>query len=109
MKFAGMRNFFFNERRENMGGITRNVKDKKQSIRKELIQRIKYCGQYIVDNAETILGEEKYIVNLYLTCNFFDRSEVPYITVNKDIIPDGFIEERWVVKTIREYVNESMW
>ena len=57
-----------------MEGITRNVKDEKQSIRNELIQRIKYCGQYIVDNAETILGEEKYIANLYLTCNFFDRS-----------------------------------
>lgn len=77
-----------------MEGITRDVKDVKQSIRNELIQRIKYCGQYIVDNAETILGEEKYIVNLYLTCNFFDRSEAPYVTVNKDIIPDGFIEER---------------
>lgn len=54
-----------------MEGITRDTKDVKQSIRNELIQRIKYCGQYIVDNAETILGEEKYIANLYLTCNFF--------------------------------------
>ena len=75
-----------------MEGITRNVKDEKQS--NELIQRIKYCGQYIIDNAETILGEDKYIADLYLTCNFFDRSEAPYVTVNKDIIPDGFIEER---------------
>lgn len=77
-----------------MEGITRDVKDTKQSIRNELIQRIKYCGQYIVDNAETILGEDEYIANLYLICNFFDRSEAPYVTVNKDIIPDGFIEER---------------
>ena len=77
-----------------MEGITRDVKDVKESIRNERIQRIKYCGQYIVDNAETILGEDKYIADLYLTCNFFDRSEVPYVTVNKDIIPDGFIEER---------------
>ena len=77
-----------------MEGITRDVKDVKQSIRNELIQRIKYCGQYIVDNAETILGEDKYIADLYLTCNFFDRSEAPYVTVNKDIIPDGFTEER---------------
>lgn len=77
-----------------MEGITRDVEDVKQSIRNELIQRIKYCGQYIVDNAETILGEDKYIADLYLTCNFFDRSEAPYVTVNKDIIPDGFIEER---------------
>ena len=46
-----------------MEGITRDTKDVKQSIRNELIQRIKYCGQYIVDNAETILGEEKYIAN----------------------------------------------
>lgn len=77
-----------------MEGITRDVNDVKQSIRNELIQRIKYCGQYIVDNAETILGEDKYIADLYLTCNFFDRSEAPYVTVNKDIVPDGFIEER---------------
>lgn len=77
-----------------MEGITRDVNDVKQSIRNELIQRIKYCGQYIVDNAETILGEDKYIADLYLTCNFFDRSEAPYVTVNRDIIPDGFIEER---------------
>ena len=83
---------FLVEKGENMEGITRDVKDVKQSIRNELIQRIKYCGQYIVDNAETILGEEKYIANLYLTCNFFDRSELPYVTVNKDIIPDDFIE-----------------
>mgnify|MGYP001704991687 FL=1 len=82
------------EKGENMEGITRDVKDVKQSIRNELIQRIKYCGQYIVDNAETILGEEKYIANLYLTCNFFDRSELPYVTVNKDIIPDDLIEGR---------------
>lgn len=84
----------YGERRENMEEITRDVKDAKQSIRNELIQRIKYCGQYIVDNAETILGEDKYIADLYLTCNFFDRSEAPYVTINKDIIPDGFIEER---------------
>nr|DAE30601.1 MAG TPA: hypothetical protein [virus sp. ctiha2] len=77
-----------------MEEITRDVENDKRSIRNELIQRIKYCGQYIVDNAEAILGEEKYIANLYLTCNFFDRSELPYVTVNKDIIPDGFIEER---------------
>jgi hypothetical protein len=77
-----------------MEGITRDTKDIKQSIRNELIQRIKYCGQYIVDNAEIILGEDKYLADLYLTCNFFDRSEAPYVTVNKDIIPDGFIEER---------------
>ena len=41
---------------------------------------------------EIILGEEKYLRELYVTCNFFDRSEPPYITINKDVIPDSFIE-----------------
>lgn len=72
--------------------LVRNVAEEVKNKREEMIQRIKDCGQYIIDNAETILGDEKYIRELYLTCNFFDRSELPYITINKDVIPDGFIE-----------------
>lgn len=63
----------------------------KTDRRQEMIQRIKDCGQYIIDNAETILGNERYIRELYLTCNVFDITELPYITVN-DIIPDSSIE-----------------
>lgn len=72
--------------------LVRNVAEEVKNRREEMIQRIKDCGQYIIDNAETILGDEKYIRELYLTCNFFDRSESPYITINKDVIPDSFIE-----------------
>ena len=75
---------------ENM--IVRNVAEEAKNRREEMIQRIKDCGQYLIDNAETILGEEKYMRELYVTCNFFDRSEPPYITINKDVIPDSFIE-----------------
>ena len=64
------------------------MRDKKQ----EMIQRIKDCGQFIIDNAEAIVGDEKYIKDLYLTCNFFDDSDAPYVTINKDVIPDNFIE-----------------
>lgn len=60
--------------------------------KEEMIQRIKDCGQYIIDNAETIVGDEKYLRDLYITCNFFDAGEPPYITVNKDVIPDSFIQ-----------------
>ena len=66
--------------------------ESKENRREEIIQRIKDCGQYLIDNAEIILGEEKYLRELYVTCNFFDRSEPPYITINKDVIPDSFIE-----------------
>ena len=72
--------------------LVRNVAEEVKNRREELIQRIKDCGQYIIDNAEIILGDEKYIRELYLTCNFFDRSEPPYITINKDVIPNSFIE-----------------
>ena len=58
----------------------------------EIIERIKYCGQYIVDNAQNILGDEKYITNIDIICHFFDTSLPPYVTVNKDIIPNEYIE-----------------
>lgn len=60
--------------------------------REEMIQRIKDCGQYIIDNAATILGDEKYLIDLYLTCNFFDRAKTPYISINKEVIPDRYVE-----------------
>ena len=63
-------------------------KDRKQ----EMIQRIKDCGRYIIDNAETIYGDDKYLKDLYLTCNFFDESDAPYVSVYRDVIPDSFIE-----------------
>lgn len=66
--------------------------ESKENRREEMIQRIKDCGQYVVDNAATILGDEKYLRDLYITCNFFDISEVPYISINKDVIPDSFVE-----------------
>ena len=68
--------------------MTVERKDTKQ----EMIQRIKDCGKYIMDNAETIVGDEKYLREMYLTCNFFSATEPPYITINKDVIPDSFIE-----------------
>lgn len=60
--------------------------------KEEMIERIKDCGQFIIDNAEAIVGDDKYVRELYLTCNFFDESEPPYVTVNKDVIPDSFIQ-----------------
>jgi len=64
----------------------------KTDRKQEMIQRIKECGQYIIDNAEAIIGDEKYIRELYLTCDFFDISEPPYVTITKDVIPDNFIK-----------------
>ena len=47
--------------------------ESKENRREKIIRRMKDCGQYLIDNAETILGEEKYMKELYVTCSFFDR------------------------------------
>lgn len=60
--------------------------------KQEMIQRIKDCGQYIVDNAEAIVGDDKYIKDLYLTCYFHDETDPPYVAVNKDVVPESFVE-----------------
>lgn len=74
--------------------MTRNVVEENKNRREEIIERIKACGQYIVDNAESILGTEKYITDLYVTCNFYDRSEAPYVSITKDVVPDSYVENR---------------
>ena len=48
--------------------------ESKENRKEEIIQRIKDCGQYLIDNAETILGEEKYLRELYVTCNFLTEA-----------------------------------
>ena len=47
--------------------------ESKENRREEIIRRMKDCGQYLIDNAETILEEEKYMKESYVNCNFFDR------------------------------------
>ena len=74
--------------------MTRNVAEENENRREEMIERIKACGQYIVDNAESILGTEKYITDLYVTCNFYDRSEAPYVSITKNVVPDSYVENR---------------
>lgn len=74
--------------------MTRNVAEENKNRREEMIERIKACGQYIVDNAESILSTEKYITDLYVTCNFYDRSEAPYVSITKNVVPDSYVENR---------------
>ena len=42
--------------------MTRNVEEETKNRREEMIERIKACGQYIVDNADSILGDRKSVV-----------------------------------------------
>lgn len=66
--------------------------------REELILRLKEAGQSIIDNAESIVGDEKIPHNLRLTIETCDIYELPVITINKEIIPEGFINRLQKIK-----------
>ena len=64
--------------------------------KEELIQNIKDCGQSLIDNAENIVGNYKYLGNIIITCFPCDRDEVAHIEVTNEFLPEGYIERhKW--------------
>lgn len=63
--------------------------------RKELIQRIKDCGQSIIDNAEKIYGDYEYSLGLTIICHPFGdiiNQDAPRIVIEREFTPEKFIE-----------------
>lgn len=61
-------------------------------FKEELIQNIKDIGQSLIDNAENIVGDYKYLKDLRITCYPAERDEAPYYNVEHDVIAEHFIE-----------------
>lgn len=59
--------------------------------REERLEQIRAAGQHIIDNAETIMGEEKYRTDLVITVDI-PCKEFPTITVTRSCYPDALIE-----------------
>ena len=59
--------------------------------REELIQIVKNCGQSLIDNAEKIAQDYKYMTDLTITCHVSEIDNVPYINVSTDFLPENFI------------------
>lgn len=59
---------------------------------KERLEQIRAVGQHLIDNAETILGDEKFRVDLTIEA-VFPCHELPTITVHRSVIPDGVVEK----------------
>lgn len=57
-----------------------------------IIQNIKDCGQSLIDNAENIVGDYKYINGFMISCSVDKINEAPYISVNVDFCPEHFID-----------------
>ena len=60
--------------------------------KEDLIKNIKYCGQSIIDNAETI-ANYTYLHHVSIHCYPADDGQVPYINIDTDIFPEGFTNE----------------
>lgn len=56
------------------------------------IRAIKDCGQALVDNAESIVGDYKYLKGVIITCYVDDPDAMPYINVSTDFYPEGNFE-----------------
>lgn len=62
------------------------------NYREEIIQNIKDCGQSLIDNAEEMVGNLKFLTDITITCYVSENGHAPYISVSADFIPENFIE-----------------
>lgn len=78
----------------------------------ELIDQIRHCGQSIVDNAVSILGNERYFESITIIFDINrNRNYIPDIQIQRRFIPELEIED---LKTYNELVdrpkiNEEVW
>jgi hypothetical protein len=73
--------------------------------RNELIDQIKHCGQSIIDNAEGILGNERYFESITVIFNINrSRNWMPDIQIQRRFIPELEIED---LKTYNELKKEK--
>lgn len=74
--------------------------NRKMYTREELIDQIKHCGQSIIDNAEGILGDERYFMSLTVIFDIQrNRTCIPDIQVQRRFVPELEIED---FKTYKE-------
>lgn len=62
------------------------------NCREEIIQNIKDCGQSLIDNAEKMVGDHKFLTGVTVTCYVDEKGRPPYISVDVDFLPEKFIE-----------------
>lgn len=63
-----------------------------KNTREILIQNIKDCGQALLDNAENIVGDYKFLAGLTITCYVDECDREPHISIDTEFIPEKWIE-----------------
>lgn len=59
--------------------------------KEETVLRIKEAAQSIIDNAESIVGDEKTRTNISITIDVNNVDQLPVVNINKELIPEGFL------------------
>ena len=60
--------------------------------RERLVQNIKDCGQSLIDNAESMVGNYKYLGEITITCFPTERDEAVHIEVTSSFYPQSYCE-----------------
>lgn len=59
--------------------------------KEETVLRIREAAQTIIDNAESIVGNEKTRSRLIISIDVSNIDELPIISINKDLISEGYL------------------
>lgn len=59
--------------------------------KEETVLRIKEAAQSIIDNAESIVGDEKTRTNISITIDVNNIDQLPIVNITKELIPEGFL------------------
>lgn len=59
--------------------------------KEETVLRIKEAAQSIIDNAESIVGDEKTRTNISITIDVNNIDQLPIVNINKELIPEDFL------------------
>lgn len=62
--------------------------------KEEMIQRVKDCGQELIDHAENIVNDYKYGTELTISCyvGWYNSGDTPRINIETELIPERFIK-----------------
>lgn len=59
--------------------------------KEETVLRIKEAAQSIIDNVESIVGDEKTRTNISITIDVNNIDQLPIVNITKELIPEGFL------------------
>lgn len=78
------------------------ARERKLYTRKEMVEQIKACGQSIIDNADSILGDERYFLKLTVAFDIYRAIDiVPTIEINRSFSPELTMEDQVTYKELK--------